>query len=171
MYLKLNCTNSNKMFVLSDEIFSSGSTLVFRTTKTNSSYQKICDQLCADFLNIDKFDYGLPLRTSSSNFISLRSSLGLLRLFSSNEFHIKCKVVPQSVANANPLEPLYCKGLFTTLAITNNPIRRLSKSVIVHKVTSALTYLYEKIEAWLLDRNSKSGLIGVGLASGLRAIS
>ena len=159
------------MFVHSDEIFSSGSHLVFRTTKTTSSYQIICNHLCTDFLNIEKFDYDLLSRTSSRNFISLGSSFGFLRFFSSNEFHIKCKVVPQSVANADALEPLYCKGLFTTLAITNNPIRRLSKSVIMHKVTSALSFLYDKTKAWLLDRNSKSGLIGVGLASGLRAIS
>jgi len=159
------------MFVLSDEIFSSGSPLVFRTTKTNSLYQRICNHLCPDFLKIYKLDYELLSRTSSLYFIGIGTSLRLLRLFSCNEFHIKCKVVPQSVANTDALEPLYCKGLFTTLAITNNPIRRLSKSVIVHKVTSALSFLCEKIEAWLLDRNSESGLIGVGLASGLRAIS
>ena len=152
------------MFVLSDEIFSSGSPLVFRITKTNSLYQRIHNHLCPDFLRIYKLDYELLARTSSLNLVVIGSSLRLLRLFSSNEFHIKCKVVPQSVANADALEPLYCKGLFTTLAITNNPIRRLSKSVIVHKVTSALSFLYKKIEAWLLDRNSRSGLIGVGQA-------
>jgi hypothetical protein len=171
MYLKLNCTNSNKMFVLSGETFLPGSPLVFRTTKTNSLYQRICNYLCPDFLNIDKLDYDLLSRTSSLNFFGIGSNLGLLRLFSGNEFHIKCKVVPQSVANADALEPLYCKGLFTTLAITNNPIRRFSKSVIMHKVTSTLFFLCERTKVWLLDRNSKSGLIGVGLASGLRAIS
>ena len=159
------------MFVHSGEFFSSGSPLVFRITKTNSLYQRICNHSCADFLNIDKFDYDLLSRTSSLNFIGIGSNLRLLRLFSSNEFHIKCKGVPQSKANADTLEPLYCKGLFTTLAITNNPITRLSKSVIMHKVTSALYFLCEKTKAWVLDRNSKSGLIGVGLASGLRAIS
>jgi len=154
------------MFVLSDEIFSSGSPLVFRTTKTNSLYQRICNHLCPDFLIIYKLDDELLSRTSSLNFIGIGSSLGLLRLFSSNEFHIKCKVVPQSVANADALEPLYCKGLFTTPAITNNPISRLSKSVIVHKVTSALTFLFERIKAWLLDRNSEPGFNWRWLGSG-----
>ena len=159
------------MFVLSDEIFSSGSPLVFRTTKTNSFYQRICNLLSPDFLRIYKLDHELLSRTSSLNLVVIGSSLRLLRLFSSNEFHIKCKVVPQSVANADALEPLYCKGLFTTLAITNNPIRRFSKSMIMHKVTITLSFLCERTKVWLLDRNSKSGLIGVGLASGLRAIS
>lgn len=152
-------------------IISSEPPLVLRKPKTNSSYQGICIHLCSDFINFYKFDAELLSRTSIHNSFGMGSSLRFLRLFSSNEFHNKCKAVPHSVANAESLDPLYCKGLFTTLAITNNPIERLSESLIVQKVTSAITSFHKKFMVWLLDRNSKSGLIGVGLASCLRTIS
>ena len=171
MLLRQNCNICNYLGFPTQGALPLGFLSLFRAKESKSAYPGIFKQLSTSFINVEKFDDHLHSRTSSLNLIGIGLSSGLPKPFLSNEFHIKCKVVPKSVANSDSLEPLYCKGLFTTLAITKNPIKRLLQSLIVHKVTSALTFPYEKITAWLLDRNSKSGLIGVGLASGLRAIS
>jgi hypothetical protein len=121
-------------------------------------------------INFRKSQHNQLSKSQTLYFIEIDRGSVHRRLSSSNKFHFMNRN-PMSSGNSGTLDPLYCKGLFTTLAITNNPIRRFSKSMIMHKVTSTLSFLCERTKVWLLDRNSKSGLIGVGLASCLRTIS
>jgi len=167
MYLKQNCIRSGKLTVRSGEIFPPGFFPVSRTSINNIPHHVVCDQLDIIF---GKSQYDQLSNSQTLYFIEIDPGSVPRRLSSSNKFHFMNRN-PMSVGSPGALDPLYCKGLFTTLAITNNPIERLSESLIVQKVTSAITSFHKKFMVWLLDRNSKSGLIGVGLASCLRTIS
>ena len=80
------------------------------------------------------------------------------------------KVVPKSVVNPDFLEPFNCKGLFTTThakrhRLTNHPSGEvLTERRSIHCLSSLPKDGTQGIPA----RNSSPGLIGVGLASGLR---
>ena len=81
------------------------------------------------------------------------------------------KVVPKSVVNPDFLEPLNCKGLFTTTHA--NTHRPLIKPMIMasgehHAACSTLSIECEFDR--LPDRNPGSGLIGIGLVSVLRTL-
>lgn len=171
MYLKQNCNTSNNLVLSAEETFLSDLLPIFRVSEVKSSSQRIPNHTGTNLINFDQFDDGLPTRTPILNLIDLGLDFGMRKLFSSNKFHTMCKVVPISVVSPDILEPLYCKGLFTTLAIINNPIKRFLKSLIIQKVVSSITFYQKKFWTRLLDRNSRSGLIGVGLTSGLRTIS
>ena len=153
--------------VRSGEILPSGFSTVLRTSTNNILCHMASIQLD---INFRKSQHKQLSKSQTLYFIEIDPGSVHRRLSSSNKFHFMNRN-PMSSGNSGALDPLYCKGLFTTLAITNNPIRRFSKSMIMHKVTSTLSFLCERTKVWLLDRNSKSGLIGVGLASCLRTIS
>lgn len=110
-------------------------------------------------------------RSPNLDFIGIGPGSGMRKIYLSYLFHIKCKVVPRFAVNPNFLEPLYCKGLFTTLAIKNNPIERLASTSFGQKVRSIFRSLITRSKTCPLDRNSGSGLIGVGLVPGLRTFS
>ena len=82
------------------------------------------------------------------------------------------KVVPKSVVNPDCLKPLNCKGLFTTThAKTHRPLRvPLVMASDGHQAVYSNQPFGVEFDR-LPDRNSKSGLIGIGLASGLRTLS
>ena len=153
--------------VRSGEILPSGFVPVSRTTTNNIAYHMASIQLD---INFRKSQHDQLSNSQTLCFIGIEPGSVPRRLSSSNKFHFMNRN-PMSSGKLGALDPLYCKGLFTTPAITNNPIERLSGSLIAQKVTSAITSFRKKFMVWLLDRNSKSGLIGVGLASCLRTIS
>jgi hypothetical protein len=153
--------------VRSGEILPSGFSTVLRTSTNNILCHMASIQLD---INFRKSQHNQLSKSQTLYFIEIDRGSVHRRLSSSNKFHFMNRN-PMSSGNSGTLDPLYCKGLFTTLAITNNPIERLSESLIVQKVTSAIASFHKKFMVWLLDRNSKSGLIGVGLASCLRTIS
>jgi hypothetical protein len=167
MHLKQNCIRSGNFVVCSGEILPSGFFPLLRATTNNISRHVACNQLDINFRKSEHYQLS---NSKTQYFIENDPGSVPRRLSSSNKFHFMNRN-PMSVGSPGALDPLYCKGLFTTLAITNNPIERLSESLIVQKVTSAITSFHKKFMVWLLDRNSKSGLIGVGLASCLRTIS
>ena len=171
MYLRQNCNISINLVVSTEETLLSGLLPFFRVADVKLSSQRIASHSGPNLINFENFDDDLLPRTPILNSIGIGRGLGMRKLFFSNKFHTMCKVVPISAASPDTLEPLYCKGLFTTLAITNNPIKRFLKSLIMQIVASSITFFQKKFLAWLLDRNSRSGLIGVGLTSGLRTIS
>ena len=153
--------------VRSGEILPSGFSTVLRTSTNNISRHVACNQLDINFRKSEHYQLS---NSKTLYFIENDPGSAPRRLSSSNKFHFMNRN-PMSSGKLGALDPLYCKGLFTTPAITNNPIERLSGSLIAQKVTSAITSFRKKFMVWLLDRNSKSGLIGVGLASCLRTIS
>jgi hypothetical protein len=81
------------------------------------------------------------------------------------------KVVPKSVVNPDCLKPLNCKGLFTTThARTNRPlISPILMKFGGHQATCSIQSIRVDFDR-LPDRNLEPGLIGIGLASGLRTL-
>ena len=115
------------------------------------------------------------LNTGADKYPFVPSTTSILKrkqaVFTSNSI-LKHKVVPRSVVNPDFLEPLNCKGLFTTHAITQSPnFQSLVKTVFgrMASIRHSLDY-YEM--AWKLpERNSGPGLIGIGLVPKLRTLS
>ena len=81
------------------------------------------------------------------------------------------KVVPRSVVNPDCLKPLNCKGLFTTThAKTHRPlISPMLMKFGGHQATCSIQSNKVHFDR-LPDRNLEPGLIGIGLASGLRTL-
>ncbi len=88
----------------------------------------------------------------------------LIKSFSNSE------VVPRSVVNPDFLEPLNCKGLFTTNAKTQCLNKKPLEKVFCRQLAGCSSSLKNNELDNLPDRNPKSGLIGVGLSSGLRTL-
>ena len=78
----------------------------------------------------------------------------------------------RSVVNPDCLKPLNCKGLFTTTHA--NTHRPLIKPMVMaggeHHVACSTAPIECEFDR-LPDRNPRSGLIGIGLISGLRSLS
>ena len=86
------------------------------------------------------------------------------------KFTFNSKVVPRSVVNPDFLEPLNCKGLFTTNAKTQCLNKKPLEMVFCRQLAGYSSSLKNNELDNLPDRNPKSGLIGVGLSSGLRTL-
>jgi hypothetical protein len=85
-------------------------------------------------------------------------------------FNFKHKVVPKPVVNPGFLKPFHCKGLFTTThakrhRLTNHPLREV---LTERRSTHCQSSLPKDGTQGIPARSSSPGLIGVGLASGLR---
>jgi len=84
--------------------------------------------------------------------------------------HFKHKVVPKPVVNPGFLKPFHCKGLFTTThAKRHRLIDYPSGEVLTERrsIHCQSSLLKDDVQG-TTARNSSPGLIGIGLASGLR---
>jgi hypothetical protein len=114
----------------------------------------------------------LPDRNPESGLIGIGLASGLRTLSQSNNKNSFIhKVVPKSVVNPDCLKPLNCKGLFTTThAKTHRPlISPILMKFGGHQATCSIQSNKVHFDR-LPDRNLEPGLIGIGLASGLRTL-
>jgi len=120
-------------------------------------------------MNVDKW-LRLPNRNSGSGLIGIGLAPSLRTLFRTSSANFFNKVVPRSAVNPDHLEPFNCKGLFTTThAIINHSSEHsLDMPPFEHRtIRSNLSMRKDRLNRYP-DRNSGSGLIGVGQALGLR---
>ena len=113
----------------------------------------------------------LPDRNSGPGLIGIGLAWGLRTLYSDISYYFKSKVVPKSAVNPDFLEPFNCKGLFTTTkAITHRPPIMPLETAYGRQRATRSEQPAKVVFGRLPDRNPRPGLIGIGLASGLRTL-
>tara|TARA_B100002019_G_scaffold155223_1_gene133742 strand:- start:28 stop:660 length:633 start_codon:yes stop_codon:yes gene_type:complete len=132
------------------------------TVKKHRSVTLIIDR--ANNLNTGVEKY--PFVPSTSSILKRKEAV-----FTLNSI-LNRKVVPKSVVNPDFLEPLNCKGLFTTHAISQSPnFQSLVKTMLGRMASIRHSLNYDEMACMLPERNSGPGLIGIGLVPKLRSLS
>ena len=143
---------------------------VLNRTNRSALYSSAFNKVCVEYSQGKLMDDNLPSRNSYPGLIGIGLGSGLRSLSKNSHLHKFCKVVPKSYVSLDFLEPLNCKGLFTTHAITECPIITMMFSSIWHLAIHFLNSFKEGLRIALSVRNSGPGLTGIGLAPELRTL-